>query len=598
MPHYQVFKANVSPAQEAARAKEQEKALAKMAKERARIEAAAAAQIAADNKAHHKRRSSEVGSGAASAGSASGVGGGAGGGDKPAWWRRSSTASSSCFAAAADSPNAAGSPQPFSPPQHSPADAPLLEEMRRAWVSAHKVVFKDLPRLAKRTSVQTDAGTMVEGGRVVRLKRPQPAAAAAQEDANGAASSSPPAGAGAGAVAAPAAAAASGSVTRAPSASVASPVSVRVSGVRRSTTAMGSFPKNGGGDSNIGWMGTIDMRKHNKALWQAQWEQRGGVGAAPSPSSAATGRGSFAAGAGAPSPSSRSSVAAPSPMSRASVIAKAEQADQRQEASKAEAAPPAAAAAPAAASASASASSSPSSPVAPDDRAQPSTSPAPSISSPDLYDPEFLDSVLINAGGGGGADGSSVGGEVDTWQAVCNVVLTCIRLLEPAETLVKARSAFAAAAPSVHAGSDHQSLLEDLFSAHIGLSSRTFKVFQAIHQSILFPAISYLHENLYSHPKIGNMKDVRRADGWTVLIYITHHGAIYVTHQRWEQSLHPESDPRHFEVRWEMRLSFDRDMQALRAVILRIQELRFSEDATPAYRQQIIDVLAGSGYIV
>lgn len=285
-------------------------------------------------------------------------------------------------------------------------------------------------------------------------------------------------------------------------------------------------------------------------------------------------------------------------MSRASVVAQAEQAEQEQEASKAEAALPAAAAA-APAAASASASSSPSSPVAPDDGAPPSTSPAPSISSPDLYDPEFLDSVLINAGGGGGgADGSSAGGEVDTWQAVCNVVLTVIRLLEPAETLAKARAAFASAASSVHAGSDHQSLLEDIFSAHIGLYSRTFKVFQAIHQSILFPAISYLHENLYSHPKIGNMKDVRRPDGWTVLIYITHHGAIYVTHQRWEQSLHPESDPRHFEVRWEMRLSFDREMQALRAVILRIQELRFSEGATPAYRQQIIDVLAGSGYIV
>lgn len=92
------------------------------------------------------------------------------------------------------------------------------------------------------------------------------------------------------------------------------------------------------------------------------------------------------------------------------------------------------------------------------------------------------------------------------------------------------------------------------------------------------------------------LQDVRRGDGWTVLIYVGQ--AIYVTHQRWEQNLVPESDPRHFEVRWEMRLSFDRNMQQLRAVIMRIQELAFHEESTPAYRQQIRDILAGGGYIV
>lgn len=47
-----------------------------------------------------------------------------------------------------------------------------------------------------------------------------------------------------------------------------------------------------------------------------------------------------------------------------------------------------------------------------------------------------------------------------------------------------------------------------------------------------------------------------------------------------------------------MRLSFDKQLAALRAVILRIQELAFHQEATNEYRIKIKDVLAGSGYIV
>jgi hypothetical protein len=53
---------------------------------------------------------------------------------------------------------------------------------------------------------------------------------------------------------------------------------------------------------------------------------------------------------------------------------------------------------------------------------------------------------------------------------------------------------------------------------------------------------------LYS--QIGQMKDVRRSDGWTVLVHCGE--AIYVTHTRWEQSLHPLESAEHFEVQWEV----------------------------------------------
>lgn len=189
-------------------------------------------------------------------------------------------------------------------------------------------------------------------------------------------------------------------------------------------------------------------------------------------------------------------------------------------------------------------------------------------------------------------------GEVDTWQAVCNVVLTVVQVLESPEVLSKAQHAFAAASQSMSVGSDHQSILEEIFTSAIGLYSLTWRVFQSIHQSILFPAIAYLHSKLYSarDGRVGTLKDVRRPDGWTAEVYVG--AAIYVTHQRWEQSLHPPDSPLHFEVRWEMRLSFDRQMQQLRAVILRIQEIKFHEQATADYRRLITEVLTGSGYIV
>jgi hypothetical protein len=249
----------------------------------------------------------------------------------------------------------------------------------------------------------------------------------------------------------------------------------------------------------------------------------------------------------------------------------------------------AAAAAPAAAAAAAAAAS-------------PDRSTSPSVAGSSSPAPAAIPSSPSPAPAAAGSSGGMVvvqsGGEVETWQAVCNVVLTVVQVLETPEVLSAAQQAFSAASRNMSVGSDHQSILEEIFTSHIGLYSRTFKVFQAIHQSILFPAIAYLHSKLYSSRDglVGTLKDVRRSDGWTVEIYVG--AAVYVTHQRWEQSLHPTDSPLHFEVRWEMRLSFDLQLQQLRAVILRIQELRFHEQATADYKRLITEVLTGSGYIV
>lgn len=74
--------------------------------------------------------------------------------------------------------------------------------------------------------------------------------------------------------------------------------------------------------------------------------------------------------------------------------------------------------------------------------------------------------------------------------------------------------------------------------------------------------------------------------------------AISITHTRWEQSLHPPASPLHFEVCWEVRLSFDVRLTELKAALMRIQDIKFNEAATDEYKSDIRKALTGNGYII
>jgi hypothetical protein len=98
------------------------------------------------------------------------------------------------------------------------------------------------------------------------------------------------------------------------------------------------------------------------------------------------------------------------------------------------------------------------------------------------------------------------------------------------------------------------------------------------------------------------MKDVRRADGWIVNVELGSEFAA-VTHRRWEQNLQPETSPEHFEVCWEMRVSFDSHVTRPTAVDLRIRQVRCHQDMKPELRKKIEDTLRGNvfcthGYIL
>ena len=141
--------------------------------------------------------------------------------------------------------------------------------------------------------------------------------------------------------------------------------------------------------------------------------------------------------------------------------------------------------------------------------------------------------------------------DVSTWTAVGNVVLAVAEHLETAPVVQRLREAFArGGAGGGAARRTWRGELEEVLSKELGYGTATFAVFRGCHQSILFAAVYQLKTSLYG--KVGQMKDVRRKDGWTVEIYVGE-GRVWVTHERTEQSMEPEDDPGHFEVRWEIK---------------------------------------------
>jgi len=189
-------------------------------------------------------------------------------------------------------------------------------------------------------------------------------------------------------------------------------------------------------------------------------------------------------------------------------------------------------------------------------------------------------------------------GEITTWNSVCNVVNAIASRLETKQKYDTVKQGLEELSKNIeskgNSQSDLEACVETLHSKSLGYDSKTAKIFKICHQAVLFPAIFYLQSKLFS--QIGHMKDVRREDGWTIRIYLG--DAIYVTHTRWEQNLSPAEADDHFEVCWELRCSFDKGMEDLRAVFLRINDLRFMPNVKSDFKEKVTNVLRGSGYII
>jgi len=137
--------------------------------------------------------------------------------------------------------------------------------------------------------------------------------------------------------------------------------------------------------------------------------------------------------------------------------------------------------------------------------------------------------------------------------------------------------------------------LKNVFEKTLGLKSRTFSIFRTTHQSILVPAMVKLAETVFQ-PLGQNFKDVNRPDGWKIQIHIGE--AIYVIHSRIEQSLHSPTDPLHFECEWSLRLSFDKKLEDLKAVFVRIIDVKTHPEMPKDHKDKVLEALKGEGYLI
>ncbi|GAB5365620.1 hypothetical protein AAMO2058_001073600 [Amorphochlora amoebiformis] len=179
------------------------------------------------------------------------------------------------------------------------------------------------------------------------------------------------------------------------------------------------------------------------------------------------------------------------------------------------------------------------------------------------------------------------------WESICQFITTLAALFETQEDQKKLEKAIAD--QKVTDKSEMVPSLKIIFEKHIGLESKTFKVLQTCHQAILVPAMVKLSNTVFK--SLGQQfKDVRSKDGWQIQITIAE--AVYVVHTRIEQSLHPIDDPSHFEYQWSLRLSFDKNMEDLKAVFVRIIDVRTNPNMDKAEHEKILHALKGEGYLI
>jgi len=124
--------------------------------------------------------------------------------------------------------------------------------------------------------------------------------------------------------------------------------------------------------------------------------------------------------------------------------------------------------------------------------------------------------------------------------------------------------------------SDLEFEVADIFEK-LGVESKTAKLFQAIHQNIIFAAVFQLKVKV---PNLTLTRDVRTREGWRISVVFSNN-IVTVIHRRREQSLATAPSDEQFWFEWELRILFDQQMTKLHSAMLRITDLGFSENINP-----------------
>ncbi|GBG28816.1 Hypothetical Protein FCC1311_050372 [Hondaea fermentalgiana] len=126
---------------------------------------------------------------------------------------------------------------------------------------------------------------------------------------------------------------------------------------------------------------------------------------------------------------------------------------------------------------------------------------------------------------------------------------------------------------SVTEASDLQLVVRQIIEA-VGVDSKVTKVLKCIHQNVVLQSTVAIKEKLTMQFPT---KDVRSSDGWRITITLSK-GFAQVRHTRREQSIDSFGNiENHWEFEWELRMTFDQQMQNMTAAQLRVTRLMLSE---------------------
>ncbi|KAI8925159.1 hypothetical protein BC831DRAFT_462418 [Entophlyctis helioformis] len=157
--------------------------------------------------------------------------------------------------------------------------------------------------------------------------------------------------------------------------------------------------------------------------------------------------------------------------------------------------------------------------------------------------------------------------------------------LESPDTLAALHAAIEAN-PQLLVGDSHA--VRAILGPIIPFESRTARIMRTINQSIVITSTWYLHQNLLT-PAGLNVKDVRGADGWRIVLVFHRDGkAMTVTHIRREESLPSSTDA--FELEWDVHLSFDGDA-VFQGAMLKLLSFEINYERAGAMSQTRIDDL-------
>eukprot|EP00903_Cladosiphon_okamuranus_P010337 g9780.t1 len=189
-------------------------------------------------------------------------------------------------------------------------------------------------------------------------------------------------------------------------------------------------------------------------------------------------------------------------------------------------------------------------------------------------------------------------GPAETWALISRLTSTLVRELEP-ERLSEVQRGLAHVASRVTATTDLEMVIPELINL-LGGDGKALRALKMVDQGVVLLGVHHMKGSVTRGLLT---KDVRSADGWQIGMDVFDQ-YVQVYHKRREQSVDDMytqfggagaavGADNHFELDFEVRATFDREMTQLTAAGLRVQRLVCSPTMQPEMRVQLESRILG-----